>query len=133
MSRPPLEYSVVTATLKLEKDNMRRYENYLHSKDAKSHTKNNHIFNLVEDMVAYFKNADDKDKLSFLAELIPYATPRKKMNDDSDEGAFKCAVVSVKLKEDTYREAIQIVQNLGFSFSDIVRRLIMKDVIEAGF
>lgn len=132
MARPQLNYTVVTATLKLEKENMRRFEAYLKSPQSEYHTKNSYIFNKVEHIVNSIKHADKNVKIGFVLDLLQYATPRKQIKD-MDKSAFKCAVVSVKLKADTHAEAVALAQELGFSFSDMVRRCILKDVTEAGY
>ena len=132
MARPSLEYKDVTATLKMEKENMKRFETYLRDKNTTYHSKNSYIFNKVEDVVETLKDADQMTKNGFVLELLPYATPRKQIKD-IDKKASKCAVASVKLKEETHDKAVALAQELGFSFSDMVRRCILKDVTEAGF
>ena len=132
MARPALGYNVVTATLKLERANMERFEAYLKSTKSDYHTKNSYIVNTVDSIVQNINTGDNAAKAEFVLQLLPFATPRKQIKS-TDASACKCAVVSVKLREETHETAVNIAQSLGFSFSDMVRRCILRDVTMAGF
>lgn len=114
----------MTATLKLDENMMKDFENILGAR-----SKNNYIVDLVNELVMFFTNASEQDKIHFAMRLAPYASKRKRMNDDTDKSSKK-EVVSVKLDRLKYEYLTEEARNIGFTFSEIIRRHIAKDLEE---
>ena len=122
--RPKSGIDFMTATLKIDEDMMKDFNELLGSR-----SKNNYVVEVVENLVEFFNSATREDKIKLAMNLAPYAARRKRMNDDTDK-SYKKAVISVKLDRLKYDFLTEEARNIGFTFSDLIRRHIAKDIEE---
>ena len=65
-----------------------------------------------------------------MVELMTYSSRRKLTGADIESDKRKECVVSVKCEKEDYDIVVQEAGKLGLSFSEIIRRLIIKDIDE---
>lgn len=129
MARAKLDYNVVIATFKLEKENFDRFNEFLNGV-----AKNKYLLNRIEWFMDFYNNANEVEKGRFIIALNAYSSRRKKFGDKNDKTASKTEVVSVRLKDTVHKKMIENINSLGFSnYSDFMRRLVLKDLTEAGY
>lgn len=121
--RPRLYKNYTTTTLKLEHQTM---EDFVRLLDGKS--KNSYIVDKIVELRAFFEQSSDEEKIKFMVELVPYASRRKLTGVDIESEKRKECVVSVKCEKEDYDVVVLEAGKLGLSFSEIIRRLIIKDI-----
>ena len=121
--RPRLYKNYATTTLKLEHHTMVDFVKFL---DGKS--KNSYIVEKIVWLRTFFNESSDEDKVKLMIELVPYATRRKLIGADVEAERRKDCVVSVKCEKEDYEVVVLEAGKLGLSFSEIIRRLIIKDI-----
>ena len=123
--RPRLYKNYATTTLKLEEHTMKDFMKMLNGK-----SKNSYIVEKVVWLRDFFNNATDKEKVDYIVDLIPYASRRKLTGTDVEVDKRKEMVVSVKCEKEDYTVVVTEAGKLGLSFSELIRRIIIKDIEE---
>lgn len=121
--RPRLYKNYATTTLKLEQHTMTDFMRMLNGK-----SKNSYIVEKIVWLREFFKNANDEEKVKFMIELVPYSSRRKLTGAAIETDRRKEAVVSVKCEKEDYDIVVKEAGKLGLTFSEIIRRLIIKDI-----
>lgn len=121
--RPRLYKDYATTTLKLEDNTMKDFMKMLNGK-----SKNSYIVEKIVWLRDFFTNSTDKEKMDFVIELIPYASRRKMTGADVEVDKRKEKVVSIKCEKEDYNLVVSEAGKLGLSFSEIIRRIIIKDI-----
>lgn len=121
--RPKLYKNYVTTTLKLEQKTMSDFSVIL---DGRS--KNSYIVEKIIYLRHFFETASDVEKIEFVVSIMPYASRRKLTGADVEVDKRKECVVSVKCEKEDYDVVAKHAGELGLSFSEIIRRLIIKDI-----
>ena len=121
--RPRLYKNYATTTLKLEQHTMVDFVKMLNGK-----SKNSYIVEKIVWLREFFEHADDKEKVNLMIELVPYSSRRKLTGATIEEDKRKEAVVSVKCEKEDYEIVVAEAGKLGLTFSEIIRRLIVKEI-----
>lgn len=121
--RPRLYKNYSSTTLKLEHNTMQDFVAML---DGKS--KNSYIVEKISWLKTFFINADEKEKLEFMISLVPFASRRKLTGINVESDKRKESVVSVKCEKEDYDVVVDEAGKLGLSFSEIIRRMIIRDI-----
>lgn len=121
--RPKIYKNHTMTTLKLEHKTMNDLIAFL---DGKS--KNSYIVEKIVYLRNFFESASDLDKAEFMIKLIPYSSRRKLTGADIEKDKRKECVVSIKCEKEDYDYVSSEAGSLGLSFSEIIRRLIIKDI-----
>lgn len=121
--RPKLYKNYATTTLKLEQHTMTDFIKMLNGK-----SKNSYIVEKIVWLREFFERASDVEKVNFMIELVPYSSRRKLTGATIESEKRKEAVVSVKCEKEDYEIVVREAGKLGLTFSEIIRRLILKDI-----
>lgn len=121
--RPRLYKNYVTTTLKLEQKTMNDFSIMLNGR-----SKNSYIVEKIVYLRNFFEATTDKEKIEFVVNIMPYASRRKLTGADVEADKRKECVVSVKCEKEDYEIVTKHAGNLGLSFSEIIRRLIIMDI-----
>lgn len=121
--RPRLYKNYATTTLKLEQHTMVDFVKILNGK-----SKNSYIVEKIVWLREFFEHADDKEKVDLMIELVPYSSRRKLTGATVESEKRKEAVVSVKCEKEDYEIVVREAGKLGLTFSEIIRRLIVRDI-----
>ena len=121
--RRKLYKDYITTTLKLERRTMEDFTNFLNGK-----SKNSYIVEKISELKDFFARATENDKIDFLVNLMPYASRRKLTGADVEIEKRKECVVSVKCEKEDYEVVVSEAGKLGLSFSEIIRRIIIRDI-----
>lgn len=121
--RPKLYKNYATTTLKLEQHTMTDFIKMLNGK-----SKNSYIVEKIVWLREFFERASDVEKVNFMIELVPYSSRRKLTGATIESEKRKEAVVSVKCEKEDYEIVVREAGKLGLTFSETIRRLILKDI-----
>lgn len=121
--RPKLYKNYATTTLKLEQHTMTDFIKMLNGK-----SKNSYIVEKIVWLREFFERASDVEKVNFMIELVPYSSRRKLTGATIESEKRKEAVVSVKCEKEDYEIVVREAGKLGLTFSEIIRRVILKDI-----
>lgn len=121
--RPRLYKDYATTTLKLEQHTMNDFMNMLNGK-----SKNSYIVEKIIWVREFFEKSDEKEKMEFMIELVPYSSRRKLMGIDIESDKRKECVVSIKCEKEDYHIVTNEAGKLGLTFSELMRRLIVMDI-----
>lgn len=121
--RPRLYKDYITTTLKLEQKTMNDFSVMLNGR-----SKNSYIVEKIVYLREFFEKASDKEKIEFVVNIMPYASRRKLTGANVETDKRKECVVSVKCEKEDYEIVTKHAGTLGLSFSEIIRRLIIKDI-----
>lgn len=121
--RPRLYKDYITTTLKLEQKTMNDFSVMLNGR-----SKNSYIVEKIVYLREFFEKASDKEKIEFVVSIMPYASRRKLTGANVETDKRKECVVSVKCEKEDYEIVTKHAGALGLSFSEIIRRLIIKDI-----
>ena len=121
--RPRLYKDYSTTTLKLEHNTLRRFMRML---DGKS--RNSYMVKKVVELREFFENSTQEEKMKLVLDLMPYASRRKIAGTDVEIDKRKDCVVSLKCEKCDYEVVVREAGKLGLSFSEIMRRLIIRDI-----
>lgn len=121
--RPKIYQNHTMTTLKLEHKTMEDLKIFLNGK-----SKNSYIVEKIVYLKDFFKSASDSDKADFMVQLLPYSSRRKLTGADIERDKRKECVVSIKCEKEDYDIVSREAGKLGLSFSEIIRRLIIKDI-----
>ena len=121
--RPKLYKNYAKTTLKLEQHTMTDFIKMLNGK-----SKNSYIVEKIVWLREFFERASDVEKVNFMIELVPYSSRRKLTGATIESEKRKEAVVSVKCEKEDYEIVVREAGKLGLTFSEIIRRVILKDI-----
>lgn len=111
----------ITATLKLEPKMIIDFTEALQGQ-----SKNSFIIETMQKLQAIFQ--DDERARQYVYDSLKYTSSRKKMCDDTQKHKLKNKVVSVKLEKSLYYAVMDKVSNYGLTFSELIRREIIKKI-----
>lgn len=89
-------------------------------------SKNGWTLELLNNLYCKFNNGDEAHK--YFIDMLNYAQGRKRNGITNEKNKAKRFIVSVKVKKDIYYGVMDVAQDYGITFSELVRREIVKMV-----
>ena len=113
----------ITATLKITDDLGEAFTSKLGGD-----SKNGWTLDLLNTLAV--KLQDDNTANDYFHAMLKYAQGRKRIGITNEKNKPKRFIVSVKVKKDIYNAVMNVAQDYGITFSELVRREIVKMVEE---
>lgn len=111
----------ITATLKISEDLGKAFTEKL-----AGDSKNGWVLDLLNTLQVKLQDADYAD--IYFHGMLKYAQGRKRIGVTNEKNKVKKFIVSVKVKKETYFAVMDVAQDYGLTFSELVRREIVRMV-----
>ena len=111
----------ITATLKISED-----LGVAFTEKLAGDSKNGWTLDLLNTLYIKFQDADIAHE--YFIEMLKYSQGRKRYGVTNERNKLKTFIVSVKVRKDIYFAVMDVAQDYGVTFSELVRREIVKMV-----